>query len=304
VAPEGFTHELLRELELDGWNPIEQRERWIWARGPAESLPIAWAQNTWLEPRKIEIASIAQGARALRDLNSQWALHSTGFHRRARLIQDQLPPRKERLWRFLEPLSNLLADTPLGSWTLLEPHGIVASASCTSRVPNGEIHFVEERLESPSRAYLKLWDLFTCFGFRPSAGERCVDLGSAPGGWTWVLQNLGARVLSVDGARLDPRVESLPRVEYRKGDAFRIKPAELGPVDWAFCDVIAYPAKTLELIETWMRESPRTRLVFTIKFRGETDFEVVQSLKRIAGSRLVHLSHNKHELTWFKTDLV
>jgi hypothetical protein len=47
---------------------------------------------------------------------------------------------------------------------------------------------------------------FTLICERPQPSEFCVDLGSSPGGWTWVLQKLGARVLSVDKAALDPSV--------------------------------------------------------------------------------------------------
>ena len=38
--------------------------------------------------------------------------------------------------------------------------------------------------ESPSRAAKKLEEAFDWFGVAPSRGDRCVDLGAAPGGWT------------------------------------------------------------------------------------------------------------------------
>ena len=61
----------------------------------------------------------------------------------------------------------------------------------------------------PNRAYLKLWEALTLAanmpdGRMPRPGELCLDLGSSPGGWSWVLQKLGARVISVDKAPLDP----------------------------------------------------------------------------------------------------
>ena len=42
------------------------------------------------------------------------------------------------------------------------------------------------------------------------------------------------------------------------------------------------------------------RLTTTLKFQGETDFETAARFAAIPGSRLVHLHHNKHELTWIK----
>jgi 23S rRNA (cytidine2498-2'-O)-methyltransferase len=40
--------------------------------------------------------------------------------------------------------------------------------------------------------------------------------------------------------------------------------------------------------------------VCTIKFQGETDHETARRFAQIPGSRVMHLHHNKHELTWFK----
>jgi 23S rRNA (cytidine2498-2'-O)-methyltransferase len=40
------------------------------------------------------------------------------------------------------------------------------------------------------------------------------------------------------------------------------------------------------------------RFVCSVKFQGPTDFEVMRDFIAIPGSRLLHLHHNKHELTW------
>ena len=93
----------------------------------------------------------------------------------------------------------------------------------------------------PSRAYLKLWEALTILGRRPGPGARAVDLGSSPGGWTWALERLGARVLSVDKAPLDPRVASLSRVKLLQKSAFSVDPASAGKVDWVVSDIVAYP---------------------------------------------------------------
>jgi Predicted SAM-dependent methyltransferase len=60
-----------------------------------------------------------------------------------------------------------------------------------------------------------------------------------------VLAKLGARVIAVDKAPLDPAVAALPGVEIRQASAFALDPAEIGPVDWLFSDVICYPARLL-----------------------------------------------------------
>src|SRR5690606_4355297 len=141
-----------------------------------------------------------------------------------------------------------------------------------------EARFVEDADGPPSRAYLKLWEAFTRLGVRPAPGERCLDLGASPGGWTWVLAELGARVTSVDKAPLDPRVAGRPEVEVRQESAFGLDPAEVGDVDWLFSDVICYPERLLGLVRRWMASGRVRRLVCTVKFQGATDHTTVRAL--------------------------
>ncbi|HEX3065849.1 MAG TPA: SAM-dependent methyltransferase, partial [Dongiaceae bacterium] len=131
-------------------------------------------------------------------------------------------------------------------------------------------------------------------------GELCLDLGSSPGGWSWVLQKLGTRVISVDKAPLDPALASLPGIDYRKMSAFALQPAEIGHVDWLFSDVICYPARLLRLVETWLASGLVRNFICTLKFQGKTDMQTAQRFAAIPGSRLTHLFHNKHELTWVR----
>ena len=161
--------------------------------------------------------------------------------------------------------------------------------------------FQEDKENSPSRAYLKLWEVFTLHGVRPKSGARVLDLGSSPGGWTWVLQQLGCEVTSVDKADLDPRVARLARIKMLRQDAFKVKPQDVGPIDWLFSDLICYPAKLLELVQIWQTGAGIKNFVCTIKFQGSTDFQTMKLFAAIPGSRLVHLCHNKHEVTWILT---
>lgn len=179
---------------------------------------------------------------------------------------------------------------------------ILASSQCSSAFPNGEPQFVEPvgPPQPPSAAYLKLWEALTLFKEHPVPGEKCLDLGACPGGWTWALQRLGAEVVSVDKAPLAPAIAVLPRVKVLKKDAFRMRPEDVGEIDWLFSDVICYPERLLELVQTWIAAQPKLRMICTIKFQGATDFETVEKFRRIPGSHVQHLFHNKHELTWFR----
>lgn len=292
LAAEGFLDQLLHEVGP----PLEVRDRLVLVAGPAK--PAAWAANVWYEPRRIPIASIGEGARALRSIQRNWALYSTGHHRRAKLIEAKLPVVSAKPLVFPQAAPT----APLGSWTLLDEGTILAAARCSSPFPHGEARFVEDKSGPPNRAYLKLWEALTLARRHPLPGERCVDLGASPGGWSWVLARLGARVLSVDKAPLHPAVAALPNVEFRRASAFALKPAEVGPTDWVFSDVVCYPERLFRLIEAWLASGLCRNLVCTVKFQGATDFAAQARFAAIPGSRLLHLSHNKHELTWMRLD--
>lgn len=291
LAPDGFIDELVEEL---GPALRETHGRLVLADGPER--PVAWAANVWRAPERIAIGSIGDGASKLRAIQRNWALYSVAHHRRAALIAGRLPKVSAKPLSFGSPAPT----AALGSWTLIEPNTILAAAACLSPFPHGEATFVEDRQAPPSRAYLKLWELFTLIPERPGPGELCLDLGASPGGWTWVLATLGARVVSVDKAPLEPRIAALEGVEVRRESAFGLDPRRIGPVDWLFSDVVCYPLRLYSLVQRWLEAGTVRRFVCTLKFQGETDFDTMAKFAAIPGSRLLHLHHNKHELTWVK----
>jgi 23S rRNA (cytidine2498-2'-O)-methyltransferase len=292
LAPQGFEREL--EEELDKARIIRRHGGLYLAAGPPQ--PFAWCANVWYDPIEISIASIGDGAKALRGMQRNWALYPCGLHRRAALIQEALPHVSAKPLAFPSPAPS----SPLGSWTLIDPNTILAAPRCSSPFPNGEVSFVENKSAPPNRAYLKLWEALTLIGRHPVAGERCLDLGSSPGGWTWVLQSLGARVISVDKAPLVPDIAALPLVEFRRTSAFALAPADIGPIDWLFSDVACYPARLFALVQHWLESGLVRNLVCTLKFQGATDHAAARRFADIPGSRLMHLHHNKHELTWVR----
>jgi 23S rRNA (cytidine2498-2'-O)-methyltransferase len=291
LAAEGYLEDMLVELGPDA---IAGMGRLVLAPGPPR--PVSWVANIWHAPQRIEIASIGDAARKLRGMQRNWALYSHAHHRRAALIAEQLPKVSAKPLVFGAPAP----AAPLGSWTLADPHTLLAAPRCSSPFPNGEVQFVENRTAPPSRAYLKLWELFTLIGERPQPGELCLDLGSSPGGWTWVLQSLGARVISVDKAPLDPRIAGLPGVEVRRESAFALDPGSFVGIKWLFSDVVCYGRRLHALVERWIAAGTCQHFVCTLKFQGPTDHDTARSFAAIPGSRLLHLHHNKHELTWIR----
>lgn len=296
LAAPGFERELAEELARRGARLVRWHGRL--ALSPDPPVPAAWAVNVWLAPREHAIASIADAARQLRAIQRNWAMYAPLLHRRAALIAARLPHVSAKPLVF--PAAAPTA--PLGGWTLLAPDRLLASPACTSPFPNGEARFVEDRTGPPSRAYLKLWEALALLRRWPGPGALCLDLGAAPGGWTWALARLGARVLAVDKAPLDPRVAQLPGVEVRQGSAFALDPVAWrrahGPLDWLVSDVVAYPARLLRLVRRWIDAGAVRNLVCTVKFQGPTDHAAAEAFAAIPGAWLRHLWHNRHELTF------
>jgi 23S rRNA (cytidine2498-2'-O)-methyltransferase len=289
LAAEGFEDELATELTRRGAAISDRHGRLILS--PDKPVRAAWALDVWTDPREIGVPTVKAAADALRAMQRNWGSYGAAHHRRMALIQERLPPVKA------SPLSfpRSAPGSHLGAWTLLSPDRLLASAVKSSPFINGECQFVEDHIGPPSRAYLKLWEALVRFGRWPAAGEQCLDLGASPGGWTWVLAKLGADVTAVDKAPLDPVVAAMPGVSQRLDSAFALPPE---PVDWLFSDVIAYPNRLLALVRRWIDAGAARYVVCTIKFQGGTDHEAAEAFAAIPGSRVIHLFHNKHELTF------
>ena len=288
--------DMVKELAFELGEVTEVVDRLVFA--PGGPRPVAWAQNIWLDPKRLTIDSISDAAAKLRAMQRNWALFSVAHHRRAKLIEEQLPAVVPKPVRIGTPPPT----ATLGSWTLMERDLVIASPHCLSPFPHGEVNFVENKEDPPSRAYLKLWELFTLLATAPKPGSFCLDLGGSPGGWAWVLASLGCKVLTVDKAPLDPKVEAMPGVEYRQLSAFALDPREVGPVDWLFCDVICYPDRLWRLVDRWRTFGQVRNFVCTLKFQGATDHATAAKFWGVPESRLLHLYNNKHELTWVYLD--
>ncbi|MDR1318449.1 MAG: hypothetical protein LBJ90_02405, partial [Treponema sp.] len=116
--------------------------------GSAGGALVFWYQNCWLEPFRLEFDSINEAASALRNIQRNWAPCLFTQFRRGSLIASKLPP----LGAKPRPFPWMLPETPLGAWTLLDAHNMIASARCTSPFPGGVIEFEEDKLGPPSRA--------------------------------------------------------------------------------------------------------------------------------------------------------
>jgi 23S rRNA (cytidine2498-2'-O)-methyltransferase len=146
-----------------------------------------------------------------------------------------------------------------------------------SPFPKGEVPLASDKA-APSRAFAKLVEAERRLGPAIKAGETCVDLGAAPGSWTYVAVTRGAKVLAVDRSELREDLMRDDHVEFVSGDAFRFEPRR--PVDWLLCDVIAEPARTAKLLVDWLQRGWCRNFVVTIKLKDASGLDALNMLKR------------------------
>lgn len=266
-------------------------------------LQTFWHKTILEKPFLAKFNTIREASDILRALQRNWAYHPIACFGRAGLIKEKLPFISEKPKKF--PFT--VPSAPMGMWSLLDENTLIASAETSSPFACGEIHFEEDHVNPPSRAYLKLWEALTWAGYLHSAlpgsalpgpDSRCIDAGACPGGWTWVLDALGAQITAIDRSELDVRLMAKKNITFIKHDAFTLKPSDFGKQDWVFSDVICYPARLLEWVQEWLDSGLCRNFICTIKMQGKADHAITRVFADIPGSKVVHLGANKNELTW------
>lgn len=250
--------------------------------------------NTWLNPQLIRFKSISDAAKKLKSIQKNWIHVPNVNFRKAQLISDQLAPIKAKVISLAKPIP----DSPIGHWTLISDDTMIAASACTSKVPNGIYNF-EENKEPPSRAYLKLWELFKRIGFIPNPESTCLDLGASPGGWSWVLSNLTNEVISIDKSpliNLDKKNIRFVKHDILKTDWHKF----IDKIDWIFCDAALDPDKIIPIIDRIIKDYPKISFVCTLKQKGCTLTKETNRLLYCRNSKVISLYNNKHEFTWYR----
>ena len=257
-----------------------------------------WASCVMLKPFFLTFDSVSNAANELKQIQRNWASYQFTLFRRSTLIQEKLPyiNLKTRNFPYKVPQSQI------GLFCLIENNKLIASSLTNSFLPAGKIRFVEDHENPPSRAYLKIQEALvhfeSIFNKFPKKGENCFEAGACPGGWTWVLCNLGCKVFAVDRSPLEESLMKNPLVKFLAHDAFTLKAEEIGEVDWVFSDVICYPERLYEWVNYWLKQKKVPNMICTIKMQGETNWEIIEKFAQIQNSKVLHLNYNKHELTW------
>jgi 23S rRNA (cytidine2498-2'-O)-methyltransferase len=138
------------------------------------------------------------------------------------------------------------------------------------------------------------------------AGMRAVDLGAAPGGWSWVLALRGIRVTAVDNGPMAAVAMATEMIEHVRGDGFSYRPHR--PVNWLVCDMVESPSRIAQLVAEWVARGHARHAIFNLKLPMKKRLEEVRRCADIIEQRLAredinysieikHLYHDREEVT-------
>ena len=297
---------------------------------------IIWKQLCWETPFIVRFRSIGEAAALLRGIQRNWAHYPLTCFRRAALISEKLPyiSNKEKNFPYFVPRADMGVWSLLDEHTLIAsaktsspfPLGIIRFVEDHQNPPSRAYLKLWEALtlldfyarcahestaETGSISGADDVDAHHDARYRAPApkaeqeshqliqiGTRCIDAGACPGGWTWALHQLGATVTAIDRSPLAAPLMQESRISFMQHDAFTIPPESFGRQDWVCSDVICYPPRLLEWVDRWLASGLCSRFICTIKMQGSPDFETINRFASIPHSKIVHLTANKHELTW------
>lgn len=167
--------------------------------------------------------------------------------------------------------------------------------------------------DAPSRSTLKLAEAFQALmteeervaGLR--AGLYAVDLGAAPGGWSYQFAQRGLQVYAIDNGPIAPSLMAGGMVEHIRADGFNWRPPRK-QVDWLVCDMVEQPSRIAQLVADWVATGRARRAIFNLKLPMKKRFDELRRCCQQIDSRfkqhgdhyvlrMRHLYHDREEIT-------
>jgi 23S rRNA (cytidine2498-2'-O)-methyltransferase len=141
---------------------------------------------------------------------------------------------------------------------------------------------------APSRSTLKLDEAIGYFVREPEKllmpGMRAVDLGAAPGGWTYQLVARHIRTVAVDNGNLAPSLLESGIVQHVRADGFKYRPEK--PVDWLVCDMVEQPSRIAALVGDWFAGGFCRYAIFNLKLPMKKRYECLDSCRALIAEKL------------------
>lgn len=165
---------------------------------------------------------------------------------------------------------------------------------------------------APSRSTLKLDEAIRWFLSKAQqatlfrSGMTAVDLGAAPGGWSWQLVQRGCLVTAIDNGPIQEALMKTGMIEHLKTDAFTYTPEK--KVDWLVCDMAERPLHVSRLIARWFTGKQCSNAIFNLKLPMKKRLAAVQECLTLLENKLSqakirhsiqakHLYHDREEIT-------
>lgn len=155
---------------------------------------------------------------------------------------------------------------------------------------------------APSRSYLKVEEAFSIMRHQPGEGEVVVDLGAAPGGWSYAAAKRGAKVVAIDNGPMKNGAAGNRLITHIRADAFRWLPQR--PVEWLLCDMVEEPSRVIDLVRMWIRKKLCANVVVNLKCGHTEPHDILKIVRSPDGfAPLVrectcrHLYHDRDEFT-------
>lgn len=155
-----------------------------------------------------------------------------------------------------------------------------------------------------SRAYLKIVEALEWSELPVAAGDRCVEIGSSPGGSCLALLERGLNVTGIDPAEMDAEVLAHPGFTHVRARAKDVKRSVFRDCRWLVMDANVAPNYTLDTLDGVLTQAGARPegLVLTLKLTNPTFAEKLpQFAERIRryGYRRVRmrqLAYNRQEV--------
>jgi 23S rRNA (cytidine2498-2'-O)-methyltransferase len=123
-------------------------------------------------------------------------------------------------------------------------------ASCFGHRWPGGVITTQPPDDVVSRAYLKTEEALRWSRLPIRRGDRCVEIGSAPGGSCQYLLEQGLTVTGVDPSEMDPRVIAHPNFTHIRKRGADLRRREYGGFQWLIVDSNVAPNHTLDTVES------------------------------------------------------
>lgn len=165
---------------------------------------------------------------------------------------------------------------------------------------------------APSRSTLKLEEAIHWFLTNNQQadsiknGMTVVDLGAAPGGWTWQFVQRSCLVTAIDNGPMQKELMQTGMVEHLQTDAFTYAPKK--KVDWLVCDMAERPLHVSRLIARWFSQRQCSNAIFNLKLPMKKRLASVQECLSLLHQQLSEaglqytinakqLYHDREEIT-------